>query len=94
MDVGTQWGWWRRKILTGPIYPPTLIMRSRKRLFFCQTLDLEVTEIKETTIEQIWIIFENIADKSVEIGRTLLQGYKRPQFLASQDALELMLFTD
>ena len=24
MDVGTQWGWWRRKILTGPIYPPTL----------------------------------------------------------------------
>ena len=26
MDVGTQWGWWRRKILTGPIYPPTLIL--------------------------------------------------------------------
>ena len=34
MDVGTQWGWWRRKILTGPIYPPTLFIgveRNRKQ---------------------------------------------------------------
>ena len=31
MDVGTQWGWWRRKILTGPIYPPTLAL---SELFF------------------------------------------------------------
>ena len=80
MDVGTQWGWWRRKILTGPIYPPTLIMRSRKRLFFCQTLDLEVTEIKETTIEQIWMIFEDIA------ALLLPRGFSRSQYSNEQSS--------
>ena len=49
------------------------LCEAEKEYFFCQTLNLlEVTEIKETTIKQIWMIFENIADKSVEIcGRDI-----------------------
>ena len=27
MDIRKQWGWWWRNFLTGPSYPPTLLMR-------------------------------------------------------------------